>query len=96
MNGGKMRTTFFVAVLLAGTFASFGAANAAGGCGPGWHRGPYGGCVVNRAAVVVAPAAPVVVAPAPVVVAPAPVVVAPVRRGCPYGFIWRYGACRPI
>ncbi len=20
---------------------------AAGGCGPGWHRGPYGGCVRN-------------------------------------------------
>jgi hypothetical protein len=23
-----------------------------------------------------------------------PVVVAP--RACPYGFVWRYGACRPI
>ena len=41
----------------------------AGGCGAGFHRGPYGGCVRNAAvvvgapAVVVAPAAPVVVAP---------------------------------
>lgn len=23
-------------------------ANAAGGCGFGYHRGPYGGCVLNR------------------------------------------------
>jgi hypothetical protein len=22
---------------------------AAGGCGPGWHRGPYGGCLRNFA-----------------------------------------------
>jgi hypothetical protein len=51
-------------------------ASAAGGCGPGFHRGPYGGCLPNRGPVVVVPAAPVVVAPA--VVAPAaPAVVAP-------------------
>ncbi len=53
----------------------------AGGCGAGWHRGPYGGCRRNGyyggvyyGGAVVAPgvvvAAPVVVAP--VVVAPAP------------------------
>src|SRR5262249_51464037 len=47
----------------------------AGGCGPGWHRGPGGACRPNRG-VVVAPA-PVVVAPRPVVVAPRAVVVAP-------------------
>ncbi len=42
----------------------------AGGCGAGFHRGPYGGCVRN--AVVVAPVPGIVVAPAaPVVVAPA-------------------------
>jgi hypothetical protein len=38
-------------------------ASAAGGCGPGWHRGPYGGCRRNlpgRGPVVVAPGAPVV------------------------------------
>jgi len=84
-HGGNMRT-IFAAVLFASTVASFGAANAAGGCGPGFHRGPYGGCVVNRG--------PVVVAPGAVVVAP-PVVVAPARV-CPYGFVWRYGRCRPI
>ena len=78
--------TIFAAVLFAGAVASLSAANAAGGCGPGFHRGPYGGCVVNRG--------PVVVAPGAVVVAP-PVVVRP-GRVCPYGFVWRYGRCRPI
>jgi hypothetical protein len=34
----------------------------AGGCGPGFHRGPYGACRPNGGAVVVAPGA-VVVAP---------------------------------
>jgi hypothetical protein len=82
-----MRTTSFIAILLVSIFAGFGTANAAGGCGPGWHRGPYGACVVNRGAVVVAPGAPVVVE-RPVVVAPG--------RVCPLGFVWRYGACRPI
>ena len=38
-------------------------ASAAEGCGPGFHRGPYGGCRPNGGPVVVAPAAPVVVAP---------------------------------
>src|SRR5215471_8775071 len=55
----NMRTLFF-AVLFA--TASLSDANAAGGCGAGFHRGPYGGCVANRGAVVVAPVAPVVVA----------------------------------
>jgi len=75
--------TFLVAVLFTGAFACFSAANAAGGCGPGWHRGPYGACVVNGGAVVVAPGAPVVVE-------------RPVPRACPYGFVWAYGRCRPI
>jgi hypothetical protein len=75
----------FAAALVAVTAASFaGTANAAGGCGPGWHRGPYGGCVANRAVVVVRE---------PVVVAPR-VVVVPGGRGCPYGMVWRYGRCR--
>ena len=72
----------FAAALVAATAASFaGTANAAGGCGPGYHRGPYGGCVANRGAVVV--------------VRPAPrVVVVPRARVCPYGMVWRYGRCR--
>ena len=39
----------FAAVLVASSFAGFSAANAAGGCGPGWHRGPFGGCRRNWA-----------------------------------------------
>ncbi len=84
----------YAAVVLASTVVGFSEmAAAAGGCGPGWYRGPYGGC--RRAAVVVAPA-PVYVAPRPVYVAPAPVVVVPRARVCPYGFRWYAGRCRPI
>jgi hypothetical protein len=79
--------TLFAAVLLASTVVSFGAANAAGGCGPGFHRGPYGGCRVNGGAIVVAPRA---------VVVERPIVVVPRGRVCPYGFVWRYGRCRPV
>ena len=75
----------FVAVLLAASVASFGQVHAEGGCGPGWHRGYSGRCYPNGGPVVVAPGA---------VVVERPVVVAP--RACPYGFVWRYGHCRPI
>ena len=69
-------------ILVAGTVAGFSAAaNAAGGCGPGWFRGPYGGC------------RPMYVGPR---VYERPVVVVPARRACPYGFVWAYGRCRPI
>ena len=78
----------FAAVLALGTVASFSAAEAAQGCGPGWARGPYGGCQPIRRAVVVRPAPVVVVRPA------APVVVVRPGRGCPYGTVWRYGRCR--
>jgi hypothetical protein len=73
--------TLFAAILVAGTLAGFSAANAAGGCGPGFHRGPYGGCRPNGGAVVVAPAPVVVVRPG---------------RVCPRGFAWRAGRCRPF
>jgi hypothetical protein len=85
-----MKYLFATAVLVAGTFASFSAANAAGGCGPCWHRGPYGGCQPNRGGVVVVNPAPVVVARPPVVV------VRPVGRVCPYGYVFAYGRCRPV
>jgi len=88
---GENMKTLFASILVAGTLAGFGAAEAAGGCGPGFHRGPYGGCRPNGGAVVVAPR---VVAPR-VVVAP-PVVVVPRGRVCPYGMVWRYGRCRVI
>ena len=74
----------FAAVVMATTVAGFSAANAAGGCGPGMHRGPYGGCQPNRGGRVV------------VIERPAPVVVVRPGRGCPYGFSWRYGRCRPF
>ena len=61
-------------------------ASAAGGCGLGFHRGPYGGCRPNGP-VVVAPVAPVVVAPA--VVVPAPVV-------CGAGYRWHPGFRRCV
>ncbi|MDA9434715.1 GCG_CRPN prefix-to-repeats domain-containing protein [Bradyrhizobium sp. CCBAU 51627] len=77
----------FAALMVAGAVVGFGeAASAAGGCGPGWYLGPYGGCRPMRG--------PVVVRPAPVVVAPPVVVVRP--RVCPYGFRWYAGRCRPF
>ena len=84
---GKNMKYLFAAVLAASTVAGFSAANAAGGCGPGFHRGPYGGCRPNGGAVVVAPGA---------VVVERPVVVVPRGRICPVGFSWRYGRCRPF
>jgi len=61
--------TLFAAAFLAVSAAGFGAANAmpaapapgisadviqvAGGCGRGFHRGPYGRCVLNRGRTVV-------------------------------------------
>jgi len=78
MKGENMKY-LFAAALVAGTVASFGsAANAAGGCGPGFHRGPYGACRANAGVVVVERPAVVVVRP----------------RVCPYGTVWRYGRCR--
>jgi hypothetical protein len=74
----------FACAVLGSSLASF-CAQAEGGCGIGFHRGPNGGCRPNGA-VVVAPAvvaAPVVVAPPAVVVAP-PVV-------CGAGFRWHRG-----
>jgi hypothetical protein len=81
MKGENMKY-LFAAVMVAGTIAGFGVANAAGGCGPGFHRGPYEGCVPNRAAVIVE--------------RPAVVVVEPRGRVCPVGLVWRAGRCRPI
>jgi hypothetical protein len=86
MKGENMKY-LFAAVLAASTVAGFSAANAAGGCGPGFHRGPYGGCRPNGGAVVVAPGA---------VVVERPVVVVPRGRVCPVGFSWRYGRCRTL
>ena len=73
------------AALLATTVVGFApVADAAQGCGPGFHRGPYGGCVSNRRVVVVRPP----------VVYRAPVVVVPRARVCPRGMVWYAGRCR--
>jgi hypothetical protein len=77
----KLLSAVSVALLL--SLMSLNNANAEGGCGPGWHRNPWGHCRPNGGPVVVAPG-PVVVAPAPVVVAPAPVV-------CGRGYRWHPG-----
>jgi hypothetical protein len=51
-----MKTFLMTAVALGATIAAAAPAEAAGGCGAGFHRGPYGGCRPNR---------PVAVRPAP-------------------------------
>jgi hypothetical protein len=75
-----MFRTFYSSVTCAVLVLSLAAvsAQAAGGCGPGFHRGLLGVCVANGPAVIVAPVGPaVVVAPAaPAVVVAPPVVVA--------------------
>jgi hypothetical protein len=76
----------FAAVMLASAAVGFSeAASAAGGCGPGWYRTPYGNC------------RPMGARPPVVVVAPRPAPVVVVRpRVCPYGFHWYAGRCRPF
>ena len=82
------------AALLATTVVGFApVADAAQGCGAGFHRGAYGACVSNRRAVVVR-RAPVVVVRPPVVYRRAPVVVVPRARVCPRGMVWYAGRCR--
>ena len=96
--------TFVTCALLASPLAVLDA-HAAGGCGPGFHRGPLGACVANAPVVVVAPAAPAVVVAPPVVAAPAAaVVVAPAAPAvvvtppvvCGRGFRWHPGFRRCV
>jgi hypothetical protein len=63
---------FALAVGVAGATA----VHAEGGCGLGYHRGPYGGCRPNESA------------PAPVVPVPVPggVIYAPEGGACPNGY----------
>ncbi len=56
-----MRKTLAIAALAVGAaLTALSPASAAQGCGPGYHRGPYGGCRPNRGPVV---RGPVVVVP---------------------------------
>jgi hypothetical protein len=73
--------TFVTFLVLAASLAAFSPAQAEGGCGWGWHRGPYGGCRANGSG-------PVVVAPGAAVVVPVPggLIYAPMGRACPWGY----------
>jgi hypothetical protein len=85
----RLLSAVAAAILLSLVFVQ--SASAEGGCGIGFHRGPYGGCRANGGPVVVAPGAVVV---APAVVAPAVVVPAPVV--CGRGFRWHPGLRRCV
>jgi hypothetical protein len=80
----RLLSAVSAAILLSLVFVQ--SASAEGGCGIGFHRGPYGGCRPNGGPVVVAPGAVVV---APAVVAPVPVV-------CGRGFRWHPGLRRCV
>lgn len=41
------KTLLLTALSATVALGAVGAAQAAGGCGPGFHRGPYGGCRPN-------------------------------------------------
>jgi hypothetical protein len=57
-----MKSKLLLAVLAAGAaVTAVSPADARGGCGPGYHRGPYGGCRPNLGR------GPVAVGPAPVI-----------------------------
>jgi hypothetical protein len=73
-----MLRTFFSSVTCAVLVSALAAvsAQAAGGCGPGFHRGLLGVCVANGPAIIVAPVGPAVVVAPPVAAVTAPVVVA--------------------
>jgi len=43
-----MKRLFVTAIAVSAVFAAFSPAEAAQGCGPGWHRGYYGHCRPNR------------------------------------------------
>jgi hypothetical protein len=71
-------------VILASSLLAFSSAQAEGGCGWGFHRGPWGGCRANGGGgpgVYVGPRGGVVVAPG----AGRIIYVEP-GRACPYGF----------
>jgi hypothetical protein len=69
-----MNTAILAALALTAGLAMSSSADAAGGCGAGWHRGPWHGCRRN-----------VVVAPVAVAAAPRAIFV-PAGRACPVGY----------
>jgi hypothetical protein len=69
-----MRKTILGIVAVAAVLGTASAAEAAQGCGIGFHRGPYGYCRPNGGPVVAVPG-PVVAVPGPAVAVPGPLVV---------------------
>ena len=67
-----MKGMLAMALAAGAMLAGASAAEAREGCGPGWHRGPYGHCRPNRGG------------PGPVVVAPGGLVVGRYYRGQGY------------
>ncbi|HZZ89758.1 MAG TPA: hypothetical protein VFE13_15635 [Caulobacteraceae bacterium] len=65
-----MKKLMLATLCAAATLGAAATADAAGGCGPGYHRGPYGGCRANRWV----GRGPVVVARAPFVAVRVPTV----------------------
>ena len=53
-----MKRLILIALAVGAVLSAVPSAEAAGGCGVGWHRGPYGGCRRNAGP-------PVVVVPGP-------------------------------
>ena len=73
-----MRKGLIVAAAALSCLAAASQAFAEGGCGIGWHRGPYGGCRRNDV---------IVEHPAVVVATPGGrVIFAPLGRACPIGY----------
>jgi hypothetical protein len=55
-----MKKIILIAFAVGSALMTVTPASAAGGCGIGFHRGPYGGCRPNRGPVVVVPARPAI------------------------------------
>ncbi|AYJ87796.1 hypothetical protein D3Y57_06240 [Sphingomonas paeninsulae] len=55
-----MKELLFVALAASASIAAISPAEARGGCGANFHRGPYGGCRPNRGDVIVARGAPTI------------------------------------
>jgi hypothetical protein len=58
-----MKALIAIALAAGVTVAAAESASAAQGCGPGFHRGPYGRCIPNRG-----PGGPIVAAPGGLIV----------------------------
>lgn len=83
----------FGSLAVAGLMAA--QANAAGGCGAGFHLNSYGSCVRNRGAVVVAPATGVAVTNGVAAVGVAPAAGVAIAKRCPLHYhLNGNGVCR--